>query len=89
MSEKSAADPLDLVQISKEVLASQQKFMPSGQVYAKVAEAMRDVAQANATYMQELMRANAILLAAFMQRPSGVADERPSDACHRSDSAAS
>lgn len=93
MNEKSASDPLDLLQISQEMLAAQQKLMPSGQIYATVAEVMRSVSQANAAYVQELMRANATLLAAFMVRAPGPADrqldERPSEACHRSDTAAS
>jgi hypothetical protein len=88
MTDKPTADPLDLLQISKEVLAAQQNLMPTGQMYGRVAEAMRNVAQANATYMQELMRANAILLSAFTERRSGGTDERPSEAAHRPDSAA-
>lgn len=85
MAEKSAADPLELFQISREFLAAPQKFMPSNQIYTRVAEAMRDVAQANTLYVQELMRANATLLAAFTARPASVAEERPSDAAHQPD----
>jgi hypothetical protein len=85
MADKSSADPLEVFQISKEFLVAQQKFMPSTQVYARMAEVVRNMAQANAAYMQELMRANAAWLAAYMERPASGTEERPSDAAHRPD----
>jgi hypothetical protein len=88
MAEKPPNDPLELLELSKELLAAQQKFMPSTQIYARFAEAMRNIAQANATYMQELTRANAALLAALMERPGSTAEEPPSEACRRSEPAA-
>ena len=71
MTDKPSADPLELLQISKEMLAAQQRFLPSTHVYAQVAEAVSAVTQANIAYGQALMRANAILLAAIWQRPLG------------------
>lgn len=88
MADKPPSDPLELFQISKEMLAAQQRFMPSGHIYTRLAETMRTIAQANATYMQELTRANAALLAAFMERPSRQPEETPSEAAHRSEPAA-
>lgn len=82
------SDPLELFQISKELLAAQQRFMPSGHIYTRFAETMRTIAQANANYMQELTRANAALLAALMERPSSTTEESPSEAAHRSEPAA-
>lgn len=84
MTERPSTDPLEIFQISKELLAAQQRFVPSTHIYARVAEIMRTVAQANATYMQELMRANAALLAAYMERPA-LREERPSDVAHKPD----
>ncbi len=88
MSEKTT-DPFELFQISKEMLSAQQKFMPSGKIFEQMAETLRNVTQAQVAYGQALMRANAALLAALMERPlSMVADqreERPSAAAHRKD----
>jgi hypothetical protein len=88
MADKPSTDPLELFQISRELLTAQQRFMPSGHIYARLAETMRTIAQANASYMQELTRANAALLAAFMERPSAQSEESPSEAAHRSEPAA-
>jgi hypothetical protein len=58
--------------------------LPSTEVVTRMAEAMRSIAQANADYMQELMRANTALLTAFMQRAGGETEEPPSEcARHR------
>lgn len=89
MSGKTPADPLELLQISREFLAGQQKFLPTPHLYAQVAEAMRAVTQANITYVQSLMRVQALLLAALVERPGngrGKAEEKPSAAAHRPDS---
>jgi hypothetical protein len=85
MADKPPSDPLELFQISKELLAAQQRFLPSGHIYTKLAETMRSIAQANMTYMQELTRANATLLAALMERPNTAAEESPSEAAHRAE----
>ena len=89
MSEKPASDPMDLFQISRELLSAPQKFMPSTRIYSRMGEIMRDVAQANATYMQELMRANAALLAAVMERPMPGLHDRPAQEVHKPEQRAS
>jgi hypothetical protein len=89
MAEKPATDPLDLLQISRDLLATPQRFLPSTHIYTRIAEIMRDVAQAHATYVQELMRANAALLAAFMERPGAAENEGPAAAVRRPDRNAS
>lgn len=88
MAEKSPSDPLELFQISRELLSVQQRFLPSAHIYARMAEAMRSVAQANATYLQELTRANAALLAALLERPGTMPEESPSEAAHKAEPAA-
>lgn len=87
-AENSTRDPLELFQLSRDMLAAQQRFMPSGALYTQLAETMRNMAQANMAYMREMMRANATLLSAFTERPPGPSRERPSDAAHRPDNAA-
>jgi len=58
--------------------------LPSGETAARMAEAMHSIVQANANYMQELMRANAALLTAFMLRATDETEEAPSEcARHR------
>ena len=58
--------------------------LPATEAAARMAEALRSIAQANADYMQELMRANAALLTAFMERATDYAAEAPSEcARHR------
>lgn len=83
MAEKPPSDPLELFQFPKAFLEAQQRFMPSGHLYARLAETMRSIAQANASYMQELTRANAALLAALMERPGSNPEETPSEAAHK------
>jgi hypothetical protein len=88
MSEKSP-DPFELFQISKDLLSSQQRFLPSGKIFEQYAEYLRNITQAQVTYNQALMRAQASLLASIMERPlavvSGRAEERPSAAAHQRD----
>lgn len=93
MVQKSPGDPLELFQISKEFLAAQQKFLPPAQIYTRLAETMRSIADANASYLQELTRANASFLAAFMERPANGTNEEedeetPSQAAHHREPAA-
>jgi hypothetical protein len=58
--------------------------LPSTEIATRMAEAMRSFVEANANYMQELMRANTALLTAFMERAVEVTDEAPSEcARHR------
>lgn len=87
MTDKPSNDPLELLQISKEMLAAQQRFLPSTHIYAQLAEAVRAVTQANIAYGQALMRANATLLAAIWQRPGGTtaAADSPAAAAHEPD----
>ena len=86
MADKPATDPLDLLQISRDMLTLPQRYMPTTQLYARVAEIMRDLAQAHTTYLQEVARANAALLAAFTARP---AENGDTPHARKSDKAAS
>jgi hypothetical protein len=88
MAEKSSAASFDVFQISKDLLTAQQRYISSGNVYARIAEAMHGVTQANITYVQELMRANAALLAALTERSAAPREEPPSSAVHHRDRAA-
>jgi|GEM_PF-3122848 len=90
MSERPTNDPFEIFQISKEILSAEQKYLPTGKVFAQFAEIMRNITQAQITYSQALMRANAALLAAFLERPLATTteekkEERPSVAARRSD----
>ncbi len=60
MSEKFF-EPFDL-------LSAQQKFLPSGGLFERFAEAARNVTQAQITYSQALMRANAAFLSACFEQ---------------------
>jgi uncharacterized protein YccT (UPF0319 family) len=88
MTEKSS-DPFEFFRVSQDMLTSQQKFLPSSKIFEQFAEYVRNVTQAQITYNQALMRAQASLLAGIMERPltmvSGKADERPSAAAHKRD----
>ncbi len=88
MTDKIKPDVLDIFQISTAWLAAPQGYLPSAQIYTQAAEIMRTVTQANIAYTQALMQANAALLAALVQRPAMVSEERPSDLAHRPDAAA-
>lgn len=88
MAEKPSTDPFEVFQISKDWLSAQQKFLPSGRIFEQIAETIRNVTQAQIAYNQALMRANAALLAALMERPLESAaskEDRPSQAAHRPD----
>ncbi|HUM07726.1 MAG TPA: hypothetical protein VLT37_02490 [Acidocella sp.] len=88
MNAKSS-DPFELFQISRNFLSTQQKFLPSGQIFEQLAEYTRNVTQAQIAYNQALMRAQASLFAAMMERPlaaaTGKTEERPSSAAHHRD----
>ncbi len=96
MNDKNIADPAGVFALSKDWLSAQQKFMPSGRIFAQLAETMRTITQAQITYSQTVMRANASLLAALMEMPAPAEEneentettaraERPSRAAHRPD----
>ncbi len=90
MSERPTNDPFEIFQISKEFLSAEQRFLPTGKIFAQFAEVIRNMTQAQITYSQALMRANAALLAALLERPLATAteekkDERPSVAARRTD----
>ncbi len=94
MSDKNAADPAGVFTMSKDWLSAQQKFLPSGRIFAQLAETMRTITQAQITYSQTVMRANAALLASLMEMPAPPEEntettaaraERPSRAAHRPD----
>ncbi len=93
MSEKNVADPLGLFSLSKDWLSAQQKFLPSGRIFTQLSETIQTITQAQITYAQTVMRANAALLAALTQVPplseenpeSTSRTERPSRAAHRPD----
>jgi len=75
MNEKFPTDPFELLEMSKDWLSTQQKFLPSGHIYERVAETIRTVTQAQIAYNQALTRANAALLAALLERPLETAAE--------------
>lgn len=93
MSDKNITDPAGLFSLSKDMLAAQQKFLPSGRIFAQLAETARTITQAQIAYSQTVMRAQAALLAALMEMPAPTDDdfdsatraERPSKAAHRAD----
>jgi hypothetical protein len=93
VTQKNETDPAGLFSLSKDWLAAQQNFMPSGRIVAQFAETLRTITQAEITFGQTVMRANAAFLASLMEAPAP-ADERlettdrsekPSRAAHRPD----
>ena len=96
MTDKNIIDPAGMFSLSKDMLSAQQKFIPSGRVFAQLAETARTITQAQITYSQTVMRAQAALLAALMEMPGPTDDEtesvsraeRPSRTAHRSDAPA-
>lgn len=96
MTEKNMVDAAGFYSLSKDWLAAQQKFMPSGRILAQLAETVRTITQAQITYSQTVMRANAALLASLMETPGQAEEpddtqaraERPSRAAHRQDMSA-
>ncbi|WP_297370332.1 hypothetical protein [Acidocella sp.] len=73
-------DPFEIFQISREFLTAEQRLLPSVQLFEQLAETIRTITQANITYSQTLMRANASLLAALMARPAAEARPEPDTA---------
>jgi hypothetical protein len=86
-SQRYPGDPLAMFELSRNMLLAQQKMMPSTRMFERFSEAARSVAQAHMAYCQALMRANAVLLSAMMERPNPwpAAQERPSVDAKKSD----
>jgi len=80
-------DPFAVFELSRDMLLAQQKLMPSLQMFERFSEAARSVAQAHINYCQALMRANAILLGAMLERPGASLshEQRPSVAAKKSE----
>jgi hypothetical protein len=93
MTEKTTVDPMGAFSLTRDCLAAQQKFLPSGRIFAELAETVRTVTQAQIVFGQTVMRANAALLAALMEVPPPGTEnpestdraERPSRAAHKPD----
>jgi hypothetical protein len=81
-------DPFAIFELSRNMLLAQQKLMPQARMFERFSEAARSIAQAHINYYQALMRANAILLGAMLERPSppsAAHEERPSVAAKKSE----
>ena len=83
-------DPVEFFQFSKNLMAAQEKFLPSGQVFGRLSEATRIITQAQVAYGQALMRANAAMFGAWLDDQSAppAKELRPSVAARRPDIAA-
>jgi hypothetical protein len=87
-SHRYPGDPFAMFQLSREMLLAQQKLMPSARIFERFSEATRTLAQAHLNYYQALMRANALLLGAMMERPNQpplAHEQRPSVAAKKSE----
>lgn len=81
-------DPFAIFEMSRDMLLAQQKLMPSARMFERFSEAARSVSQANINYCQALMRANAMVLGAMLERPSpppAARELRPSVAVKKSE----
>ncbi len=80
-------DPFALFDLSRELLQAQQKLMPSARIFERFSEAARSVSQAQIAYCQALMRAQATLLGAMLERPNlpPMHEQRPSVAAKRTE----
>lgn len=94
MNEKTFPDFSGLGGLLESWQETQKKFVPSGQIMTEFAEAFRTISQAQMTYSQTVMRANAALLAAIWEAYGASAlrkaetDERPSSTARRTDTQA-
>lgn len=67
MTENKIPDLSGFAGMLENWMATQKRFAPSGKIMAEVAEAIRTMSQAQMTYSQTVMRANASLLAAIWE----------------------
>ena len=63
MTEKTIPDLSGFAGMIENWQATQSKFMPAGQIMTQFAETILTVSQAQITYQQTVLRANAALLA--------------------------
>lgn len=63
MTEKTAPDLSGFAGMIENWQATQNKFMPSGQIMTQLAETILAISQAQITYQQTVLRANSALLA--------------------------
>lgn len=63
MTENTVPDLSGFAGMIENWQATQSKFMPSGQIMTQLAETILTVSQAQITYQQTVLRANAALLA--------------------------
>lgn len=87
MSE-NISGPFGTVQFSKDLLAAQKKFLPTGQFFEHMSEAARIISEAQMEYGKALMRANALVFGDFLKPLAVTANEtRPSGAAKAPDPA--
>lgn len=67
MTEEKISDLSGFAGMLENWMATQKRFAPSGRVMAEFAEAVRTISQAQLTYGQTVMRANAALLSAIWE----------------------
>lgn len=92
MNEKQVVDLAGFNSFFENWQAAQKRFIPSGKVLSQLAETVHTISQAQITYNQTVMRANAALLAVLWALPvikdaqdHNNIGERPSKAAHRPD----
>jgi hypothetical protein len=81
-------DPFALFDLSRDMLLAQQRLMPSARIFERFSEAARSLTQAHINYCQAVMRANALLLGALLERagpPPAGQEQRPSVAAKKSE----
>jgi hypothetical protein len=79
-------NPFEAFQISQNLFAAPQNFMPNGKVFEQLNEVARNVAEAQVAYAQALMRANVALLSAMFTQAAPTAEaERPSESARKTD----
>ena len=76
-------------ELSRDILLAQQRLMPSARMFERFSEVARNVTQAQITYCQALLRANATLFGAMLERFGPSPEQRPSVAAKTSEFTAS
>lgn len=86
MTEKTAPDLSGFAGMIENWQATQSKFMPSGQIMTQLAETILTISQAQVTYQQTVLRANAALLAtiwkASLNAPTSAPEHSTNKAAH-------
>ena len=81
-----SANPFDLFKLPNDIFAASDRFLPAATLLENMSQAAQIISQAQVSYGQALLRANATIFDAWLPRPpAATSSEGPAQAARKSE----